>query len=357
MPVIKVLIVFRTLTDTCDSNETNLMETLYFLGVDISKKKLDAALTIDSKTFHEQVIENQLKEIDAYFRALSKKIPVNKLVVCIEHTGIYCQPLLEVLVRKGIRVCVEAALQIKQSQGMTRGKNDQVDATRIASYAFKNKENLTFWKPQRHCIQKLKALLVTRDRLVKTKVQLEVPLQECSEFIDVSLRKEMITHCKKSIQALENDIKRIERAIDEVVKMDQQLNEQSSLATSVPGIGKITALNIIVSTQEFTKIRDPKKFACYAGVAPFEHKSGSSIRGKTRVSKMANMTLKRLLHLAAMSAIQCSEELASFYKRKTESGKNKMSVINAVRNKLITRVFACIRDGRKYQKLYQNALA
>jgi transposase len=128
-------------------------------------------------------------------------------------------------------------------------------------------------------------------------------------------------------------------------------------ASSVTGIGKITAANIIVATGEFERIKDVKKFACYSGIAPFEHSSGSSVRGKTRVSKMANMTIKRLLHLAAMTAIQHSEELKRFYYRKIEAGKNKMSALNAVRNKLISRVFACVNNKRIYQKNYQHALA
>lgn len=334
------------------------METLYFLGVDISKKKFDAALTIDGQHFHEVQVENQAKSIESFFKGLKRQLcSLNQLIVCMEHTGVYCQPLLEVLVKNQIRVCLEPALQIKQSQGMTRGKSDRVDAQRIALYALKNRENLTFWKPQRPCVQRLKALLVMRERLIKTKVQLEVPLQECNEFIEGSIRKEMIRHCQQSIGSIKKDIDRIERAIDRLVKADSSLSQQCSLATSVPGVGKITALNMIVSTGEFTKIREAKKFACYAGVAPFEHSSGSSIRGKVRVSKMANMTLKRLLHLGAMSAIQCSDELRTFYQRKVAAGKNKMSVLNAVRNKLISRVFACIINDRRYQKNYQNALA
>jgi transposase len=334
------------------------METLYFLGIDVSKNKLDTSLTLDGQHFHEVEVENQAKSIGLFFKGLKKQLSsLDQLVVCLEHTGVYCQPLLEALVKNQVRVCVEPALQIKQSQGMTRGKNDRIDAQRIALYAMKNKETLAFWKPQRHCIQRLKALLVTRERLVKTKVQLEVPVQECEEFIDQSIRKEMIKHCQQSIRSLQKDVLRIEQAIDQLVKADSILSEQCALATSVPGVGRITALNMIVSTGEFIKIREAKKFACYAGVAPFEHTSGSSIRGKTRVSKMANMTLKRLLHLGAMSAIQCSDELKAFYQRKIAAGKNKMSVINAVRNKLISRVFACITNRRMYQKNYQNSFA
>jgi transposase len=334
------------------------METLYFLGIDISKKKLDAALTIDGKHFHQVQFENLSKSIESFFKDLKKQLSsLSKLIVCLEHTGIYCQPLLDFLVKNNIQVCLEPALQIKQSQGMIRGKTDQVDSRRIALYAFKNRENLTFWKPQRHCIQKLKALLVTRERLVKMKVQLEVPINEYEEFIEPSIRKDVVKHCRKTLNAVQSDIDKIEQAIDHLVKEDSQLANQCALATSVPGIGKITALNVIISTGEFNKIREAKKLACYAGVAPFEHSSGSSIRGKTRVSKMANMTLKRLFHLAAMSAIRCCDELKAFYKRKLEAGKNKMSVINAVRNKLISRIYACINNNRKYQKIYQNPLA
>ena len=334
------------------------METLYFLGIDISKKKFDAALTLDGKNFAEVQVENTPQAIQLFFTGLKKQVTsLSKVIVCLEHTGIYSQPLLDLLVKYQVKTCVEHALQIKQSQGMARGKSDQIDAKRIALYALRNKEILTFWKPQRTCIQKLKALLVTRERLVKTKIQLEVPIRESTEFIEPAIRKEMITHCQRTINAVQKDILRIEATIDLLVKSDSRMTEQYNLATSVPGIGKITALNMIVSTGEFERISEPKKFACYAGVAPFEHTSGSSIRGKTRVSKMANMTLKQLLHLAAMSAIQCCDELKTFYRRKTDAGKNKMSVINAVRNKLINRVFACVTKGRRYQKIYQNALA
>lgn len=334
------------------------METVYFLGIDISKKKFDAALTFNGKDYAERQVENSPRSIETFFRALKKELSsLNKMVVCLEHTGIYCQPLLDFLIKNGIRVCVESALQIKQSQGMTRGKNDKVDAKRIALYAFKNREELCLWKPQRESIQRLKSLLTLRERFVKMKTQLEVPMNESQEFIASSIQKDTIRHCIKTIKALKSDIESVEESIAKLVREDQQIAEQFKIVTSVPGIGKITGLNVIISTGEFTRIREAKKFSCYSGVAPFEHSSGSSIRGKTRVSKMANMTLKRLFHLAAMSAIQCCDELKAFYNRKIALGKNKMSVINAVRNKLISRIFACIHHKRMYQKIYQHGLA
>lgn len=335
------------------------METIYFLGIDISKKKFNAALTIDGKTYHEVQVDNDPKSIQSFFEQLIKMFgfSLSQLIVCAEHTGIYGHPLLDYWVKNEVKVCMEPAVQIKQSQGMTRGKSDQIDAKRIAQYAYKNREELRFWKPQRPSIQKIKALLMTRDRLVKIKTQLEVPINECEEFIDKSIHKDIIKNCTQTLKALKLDIKKIEQTIDKLVKEDEQITQQFKFATSVPGVGKITALNLIIASGEFTTIHDAKKFACYAGVAPFEHSSGSSVRGKTRISKMANMTLKKLLHMAALSAIQCSQELKSFYERKVAQGKNKMSVINAVRNKLISRIFSCIKNKRMYQKDYNHALA
>lgn len=334
------------------------METVYFLGIDISKKTFQAALTLDGVAMFEMEVENSPKQIKEYFQELKRKFSFSfsQLMVCLEHTGIYTYPVLDYLFRAEIKVCLEPALQIKQSQGMKRGKNDQIDARRIAQYAYKNRNELRLWRPQRETIQRLKALLVLRERLIKTKVQIETPINETKEFIEESIRKAIAKNCKHTITALKKDILQVENEIQLLVKGDIQIKEQYELAVSVPGVGKITALNVIISTGEFQRINEAKKFACYAGIAPFEYTSGSSIRGKTRVSKMANMTLKKLLHLAAMSAIQCSKELKDFYQRKVAEGKNKMSVINAVRNKLISRIFACIKNKRKYQNNYQHTL-
>lgn len=333
------------------------METVYFLGIDISKKTLNAALTCDGQNMHELQVTNTAQEIKALFVELKAKVSLSHLIVCIEHTGIYGLPLLDYLVKHNIRVCVEPALQIKQSQGMTRGKNDEIDARRIAQYAFKNRHELVYWKPQRLILQKLKALLILRERLIKTRNQLEVPITEAKSYILEEVRKKVAKCCKSSIVAIKKDIKSVDDDIKKLIKEDQQIVQQMKWSTSVPGVGNITALNVILATDEFKRISTVKKFACYSGIAPFEHRSGSSIRGKTRVSKMANMRIKTLLTLGSMSAVQSNQELKAYFERKMSQGKNYWSVINAVRNKLISRIFACVQQQKMYQKNYAHALA
>lgn len=326
----------------------------YFIGIDVSKKTLDLAVLKEGSVIAEKKIENNASSLRAFIKESGL---TNNVVVCMEHTGIYSMIALEVFWKKGVKICVEPALRIKLSQGMTRGKTDKIDARRIAIYAFKNQQELRFWKPQRIIIQKIRALIALRERLLRSKTQLEVSIKESVGFIDKEIIKE-ISHCSQApLAAIRKSITRVEAQLKELINLDPQLGAQVQQITSVPGIGPITAINMIIATDEFTRINDPKKFACYAGVAPFEHSSGSSIRGKTRVSTLANMNLKTLLHLSAMAAIRSNADLKAFYQRKVAEGKNKMSVINAVRNKLVKRAFACVAQKRLYQENYQNPFA
>ena len=116
------------------------------------------------------------------------------------------------------------------------------------------------------------------------------------------------------------------------------------------------AIEVIITTNEFKNFETAKQFACYSGVVSLEYSSGTSVRGKTRVSRMAKISVKTVLHMAALSAVSMKGELQDYFIRKVSEGKNKMSVINAIRNKLILRIFACIKNNRPYEKIYEYKL-
>lgn len=156
--------------------------------------------------------------------------------------------------------------------------------------------------------------------------------------------------CSHALKAIEADLDRTDKAIQAIINADDELKRLFSLVTSVTGIGTITAAQIIITTNEFKDICDPKKFACYSGVAPFTEESGKVVK-KARVSHMATKKMKTLLHMSAIVALQYNADLKLFYERKVkQEKKNKMNVINAIRNKLILRVFACISQNRLYEK-------
>ena len=147
----------------------------------------------------------------------------------------------------------------------------------------------------------------------------------------------------------------LEARIDELFSKDAQLSRLYELIISVDGVGKVTAAQIIVDTNEFKDIREGKKYACHSGVVPFEHRSGSSVGSRSR--DRANKGSKTLLHMAALSPIRMAGEIKEYYQRKVAEGKNKMSVMSSMRHKLILRLVACVRNNRCYQKNYVHALA
>jgi transposase len=217
------------------------MKNMHFIGVDISKKTLDMEVLNHSGEIQKKSeLGNDEKSLIDFFDGLIKEDPSFKwdtTVVCLEHTGIYANILLGFLAKMKTNICIEMALQIKNSQGMKRGKSDQIDAHRIAQYVFKNQYEVRLWAPTRPQVQKLKALLALRERLVRIGNQLEVPLDEGEGFMDGSIQKELRACSKASIKAVQKDIEKVERDIDGLVRQDVTLKKQFDLLTSVTGIG------------------------------------------------------------------------------------------------------------------------
>jgi transposase len=335
------------------------MKFTYFIGADVSKNELDFAVMQGKKLLFHKEVKNSTLAIKSFIKELNKLPGFNlsEAIFCLEHTGIYNNLLLAFLNKKNANICLELATQIKNSLGNIRGKNDRIDSIRIAEYAYKNRDELSLWKPKREIIQKLTYLTATRSRLLQAQKILKTPLKEFEGYVDKSIIKQNQKLNKETLGAIKNELLKTESAINEVIESDTELKRLFSLITSVNGIGSVTATQIIITTNEFKDIKDPKKFACYSGVAPFTKESGL-FKGKAKVSHMANKKMKTLLHMSSLVAIKHDKDLNLYYERKVKKeNKNKMSVINAVRNKLILRVFACINQNRKYENNYMRNVA
>lgn len=334
------------------------MAIRYFVGIDTAKATLDWAVYDGKKLVLQTSTANTLVGIKTALRLL-KALPDRKpaqTVFCMEHTGIYNAHLLEFLHKLHFPIWLESSLQIKKAGGLQRGETDSIDAQRIAGYAFRFRDQVRLWEPPRAVVQKLAMLSATRQRLIEVYNQLAGPPAEQQGFISPTLQKQLQRSCQASLKALEADRKAIDKAIDRLIADDERLAHLFGLLICVPGIGMATATEV-VATNEMKAITDPKKMACYAGVAPFNYPSGTSVRGRPGVSHHARKRLKSLLHLAAMSAIRMKGELRDYYQRKVAEGKNKMRVLNAVRNKLIHRLYAVVARNKKYDKTYPTYLA
>lgn len=332
-----------------------MMQTKHFIGIDISKGTLDISVVTEGTAVHYQRINNTVKEIKKAIAQILRQLRADyeDVVFCMEHTGIYNLPIVQWLHSNQAKIWLESGVHIRKSLGLMRGKNDKVDSSRIAMYAFSHRHLIRLWKMPRVVLQKIAALLSQRTRLIKVKKQLCTTYEELSLFLNADIVKCISKYNFPTIAMIEKQIESIEKEIMQLIQQDATLNNLYKLITSVEGIGFVTACYVLITTNEFLSIREAKKYACYCGVVPFEHSSGSSVRGRTRVSHMANKTLKTLFHTAAMSTIRMKGEMKDYYQRKISEGKNKMSILNAVRNKLILRIFACVNQNRSFEKVYQ----
>ncbi|MBP0904033.1 IS110 family transposase [Mariniflexile gromovii] len=322
---------------------------LYFVGIDVSKHTFDVAI-INGETIKSFLFDNSIKGVKAFLKLLkNQRMPLNETLICMEHTGIYGNLLITKLLETEAVFCVEMSLRITRSLGIQRGKNDKIDAIRIAQYAVKNCNEMEMYKPIPEILEKIKILIKAREQLVNFKADLNKYPNEVNHFAP-ELGKLAEKQIRKTNKCLDDEIKRIEADLQAFILADEKLNTTVGLVTSVTGIGIMTALYLIIFTNFFTRYQEAKQLACYCGVVPFEHTSGSSVQKRSRVHHMANKTMKRHLHMCALSAVRYDPELKIYYKRKADEGKNKMLILNNVRNKLILRVCAVIKRQKPYQK-------
>lgn len=328
------------------------MEFTSFVGIDVSKLSLDASLL----DIHGKVISNQgFSNNKLGFKRLTKWVSgftsLSNSLFCMEHTGIYSLPLCVSFEEAGVNYTLQSGLQIKRSMGIQRGKNDRADARLIGRYAYLYREEIKCARLPSKAILKLKQLVSYRERLVRSKVALKTASKELQAFSDHELHGIVIADSKKHIEAINKSIIKLDKKIRESIAQNQELDKLFQLVTSVKGVGLQIATNMIIVTHGFTKFKNWRKFSCYCGLAPFEYKSGSSIRGKTRVSHLGNKRVKAIIGNGVASAIQNDPELANYYKRKLDEGKHKMLVLNAIKNKLVSRVFSVVKRGTPFVSL------
>ncbi len=334
------------------------MKFNYFIGIDVSKCTLDVVL-LDSqgKYIGSKTITNDTKGFRIMLRWIYKVARHSKghNIFCLEHTGIYSFPICCFLEEQSISYSLQPGLEIKRSMGIQRGKNDQTDARIIAQYAYLHRNDIQIYQLPSKFLLKIKQLLSYRGRLVKSKVAFQVAAKELSCFTDEALHLMIINDSQDYVSQLQNSIKEIDMQIKNIILATPQLSKLYELATSVKGIGLQITANLLVYTHGFTKFKDWRKFSCYCGLAPFEYRSGSSVRGKTKVSYFGNKKLKAIIGNGVSSAIQHDKELANYYHRKLNEGKHKMLVKNAIKNKLLSRVFAVVKRGTPFVPLHQFA--
>jgi transposase len=312
-------------------------------GVDISKDVFDVH---GSKNGHDQY-----KNDESGFKKFLKELPKDCLVA-MEATGYYHYRLAQFLYKNGVVVSVINPLSIKRfiQMKLAKVKTDKSDSKAICEYALTNEVPIynALTDVQSECLQLFRLLdfYLKQRTMLKNKMHGEEVLGIPSKNVYRSLRR--------SKKHLDKEIKGIESHILSLVKADQQA--QLNLLTSVPGIGKKTALFLIVVTDGFSKFENAAQLCSYVGITPTIRESGSSVRGRARISKVGNRKLRNLLFLGSFNACKYNKACRELYERIVNKGKSKKLALIAVCNKLLKQCFAIAKSGRPYDETYVSKL-
>lgn len=312
-------------------------------GVDISKDVFDV---MDEKSVHSQY-GNDARG----FSQFKKALPGGSLVV-MEATGYYHYLLAQYLSTHGIACAVVNPLSVKRfiQMKLAKVKTDKADAAAICAYAKANE--VAIYDPldsiQAECLQLFRLLESYQKQLtaIKNKLHGEEVLGRPSKAVYHSLNR-----TKKNLQT---EIKLLEDKMLELVKKEHQ--EQITLLKSIPGLGIKTALFLIVTTAGFSKFETASQLCSYAGITPTERRSGSSVRGRSRISKVGNKKLRNLLFLCSFSACKHNGACCAQYERIVAKGKSKKLALLAVSNKLLRQAFAIVKSGVPYDAEYRSVL-
>ena len=319
------------------------------IGIDVSKLTLD--VMVRTTNIHKQ-FSNDTKGFKQIITWLMKqKINLDQSLFCFEHTGWYCLMLSYFLYENKHAYCCINAIEIKRSMGLKRGKSDKADAWEIANYAWLRRDELIPSVPPAKKLIELQRMMSLREQLIKQKTASKNLLKGMIDIVLDQVNDVSVRILKENIAYLEKQITSTEKAMNELIKQDNTMITNYKLSKTVKGVGMVLAVQMLLHTHNYTRFESSRQFAAYCGLVPYPYQSGTSIHGRNKIHPISDRKMKSLLSMSAISAIQHDKELKIYYQKRVEEGKPKMVVLNIIRNKIVSRIFATVNRGTPYVEM------
>jgi transposase len=311
------------------------------LGIDIAKLKFHVCLILQGGKLKHKVFPNTSAGFEQLREWLTRQ-RVECVHACLEATGSYGDSLSLFLHQAGHRVSVinPAAIKAFAQSRLSRTKTDRVDAELIARFCLAQEPPA--WTPLPAEVRELQALVRRLESLIEMRVMEE---NRFSSGITVEMVRQSV---EAHLSFLNQEIKRTEELIRTHIENHPTLRQQSQLLDSIPGIAETTAALLLSEITEIKQYRSARQVAAYAGLVPRERQSGTSVRGRTRLSKIGNARLRRALYFPAITALRCSPFFQAWAKGLQERGKSKMSIICAVMRKLVHLAYGVLKSGKEF---------
>lgn len=332
-----------------------------FIGVDTGSEKLDYHVLNEQEVeCGFGVVDNNEDAIVGWARQLlwDYQVSATEIMVCIENTGTYSLRMAYELHLLEFAVWMQDAFQIKQSIGRVRSKTDQLDAFRIARYAVRNQTDFQPFTPDSKIATTLQSLNNQRKRLIKAAGLLSNGIKAEREFTPSAIAppKDVYEQTDEVIALAQKSIKEINRKMQQLIEQDERYRRNMEILMSQPGVGKVTALEIILKTKNFARGFNAAKIASLIGVAPHRYESGKSIRRNHRTLKSTDKSVKACLYMGMLRCTRLEGKMAKYYQRKKAEGKHHNVVINAMANITIRTLCACLKKNVTYDKKFKHHL-
>lgn len=336
-----------------------------FIGIDVSKETLDVSVVTRSDTDSSTVVLSygKYKNGTAGFRRMvcdvrkaSRGVDAPQWLFCCETTGECDVRMCEYLYAHGYDVWRERALQIKDSIGCRRGKDDRADSLAIADYAARNFDKAVLYEPLDPVLKDIKELFLYRRTLVAERTAAAVRAREKKAVATGGGASGFIYRdAMKGVRSLDKRIRECDRKIMELVGSDDEIRRNYAHVTSIKGIAMVNAVAMIVYTRNFTCFKDANKLASYYGIAPFRIRSGTSVDRRNDVRCYSNLMLKSYISEAANVAVIHEPRIRDYYRRLIDRGKARPVAMNNVKNKLIHIAFSLVRHNCDYEQNHDEA--
>ncbi len=309
------------------------------IGIDVSKAKLDVCALFEGKT-RKKIVENS----ESGFKQLQSWISKNNIEsphICMESTGCYSEGVAEFFHNLGFKVSIVNPLRIRafRKSCLIRQKTDKIDALLIAEFC--RMHNPSFWNPKSSDVKELHEI----DNRIES---LKIELNRASNALEKKLPKFVQKSIKSEINFLNKQIEKLEQEIQKIIERNAELKQKFELLTDIKGVGEKTALAILTSMPDVSNFKKSGQFTAFVGVTPSHKESGTSVKGKSHISKIGTQSVRKTLYMSAINVKNYNPHFQKFVQKLQRKGKPPKVIICAVMRKLIAIFFGMLKNATKF---------
>ncbi|WP_084756307.1 IS110 family transposase [Candidatus Paracaedibacter symbiosus] len=322
----------------CEAN----MQNVHVIGIDISKKTFDACAMFNGKNKKNSFNNNGTgcEELISWIKEFGLTDPH----ICMESTGSYSEAVADFLYNSGYKVSVINPLQVKSFRisKMIRQKTDKSDCEVIAMFCLQNFPVL--WSPKS---RENKELHEVNARIDTLKMELNRLINSLEKEI---INKIVANSINEEMQFIKDMIKKLEQEALNIINDSPQLKRQYDILTEIKGIGTKTAMTILADMPDVSRFENAKQYAAFVGVTPSHFQSGTSVKGKSHISRLGSRKIRKALYMSAIVVKNHNNAFQAFVNRLVSKGKRPKVIIVAIMRKLLHIFFGILKSNKSFNQ-------